>query len=400
MRQAGHRLSGRPTLQVSRATAGFLDRGHPWVRPDRFTVGLEHLQAGQTVTLVDERGKGLATALADPAAEVCARVFHRMPDKAFDPAAAIGRAWERRAALHGDPATTCYRVVHGEADFLPGLRVERYADVLVVLVLADCIAPHIDALCGALAQRLAGARIVVRDHRADIRREEVRARLWNSTAILDPEESVIGHELGVPVAVRPFAGLATGIYVDQRATRTWLRPQATGKRVLNLFAYTGLFSTCLLEAGGARALDVDLSAPSLGIAGENARLAGVADRHAIAQGECRTVLGKMTDEFDVVIVDPPTSAQGAGTGDKAGWILRRDYPEVLELAWARTAPGGLLVACCNTLHGKPFALAQAVAATCPGGRTVATPGPAEDVPMATGFPEGRPWQLVAVRKTG
>jgi 23S rRNA (cytosine1962-C5)-methyltransferase len=347
------------------------------------------------VTLVDERGTALASALADPAAEVCARVFHRLPGKAFDPTVAIARAWERRAALHADATTTCYRVVHGEADFLPGLRVERYADVLVVLVRADCIAPHIEAVCTTLQQLMPAARIVVRDHRDDLRRTPVADRRWPTGATLDSAESVVGRELGVPVAIRPFNGLATGIYVDQRATRVWLHPQAAGKRVLNLFAYTGLFSVSLLQAGATAALDVDLSGPALAIARENAALAGVSAAHRTQQGEARKVLAGLNEQFDVVIVDPPTSAQGDG-----GWILRRDYPEVLTLAWERTAPGGLLVACCNALHGKPYPLAASLAGACPSGRAVPVPEPAEDVPLARGFPEGRPWQLAAVRKPG
>ena len=382
------------TLQVSRATAGFLTRGHPWVRPDRYTRGLERLRAGDAVTLVDEQGHRLASALADPAAEICARVYHRLPDKAFDPAAAVTRAWERRAALHADPGTDCYRVVHGEADFLPGLRVERYADVLVVIVLADAISPHLEAICTALARLQPGATIVVRDHRDDLRRQATATRRWPHGSV-DPEGRVVGHEFGVPVAIRPFAGLATGIYVDQRGTRAWLRPHAAGKRVLNLFAYTGLFSVSLLQAGAASALDVDLSAPALAVASDNARLAGVADRHRTQQGECRKVLAGLQETFDLVIVDPPTSAQGDG-----GWILRRDYPEVLTAAWALMAPGGLLIACCNTLHGKPYRLGEAVTAACPGGREVPAASLAKDVPLLKGFPEGRPWQQVAFRRPG
>jgi 23S rRNA (cytosine1962-C5)-methyltransferase len=391
------RLPAPRSLVVSRATAGFLERGHPWVRPDRFTGSLHELQPGQVITLVDERGRQLASALADPQAEVCARVFHRLPGKAFDPAGAVTRAWERRSALHADPGTDCYRLVHGEADFLPGLRVERYASVLVILVLADCIVPHLDPIAATLASLLPGAEVLIRDHRSDIRRAAIATRRWGSPAALDAEATVVGHELGVPVTIAPYDGLATGIYVDQRATRAWLRPHAAGKRVLNLFAYTGLFSTSLLAAGAVSALDLDLSAPALALASANARLAGVADRHRTRQGDCRSALAQLTEEFDLIIVDPPTSAQG-GDGGQGGWILRRDYAEVLHLAWQRLAPDGLLVAGCNTLHGKPFGLTEAVAAACPDGSNRPVPEPGEDIPLLKGFPEGRPWRLSAIVK--
>jgi 23S rRNA G2069 N7-methylase RlmK/C1962 C5-methylase RlmI len=95
--------------------------------------------------------------------------------------------------------------------------------------------------------------------------------------------------------------------------------------------------------------------------------------------------------------DPPTAAQG---GD--GWILRRDYPEVLRAACARLAPSGMLVACCNTIGGKPFPLMDVVTeATRAAGVTtsdVAVPALGEDLPALSGFPEGRPYRLVAIRR--
>nr|MDA3962034.1 class I SAM-dependent methyltransferase [Planctomycetota bacterium] len=340
-------------LTVSRATAGFLRRGHPWVRPDRFTRGLERLTAGEAVTLVDEKGQGLASALADPEAEICARVYHKQPGKGFDPAAAIARAWERRAALHADPGTTCYRVVHGEGDFLPGLRVERYADVLVMLVRTAAMAAHAKALAAALHAQCPAARIVIREQLDDLRRRDISNRSFDGSTI-DPDEQVLGHEFGVAVHCTPFAGLATGVYVDQRATRHALRQGCAGARVLNLFAYTGLFSCSLLAAGAASATDVDLSAPALELAARNASHNGFNQRYQQHHGEVRAFLERDTTTYDLIICDPPTAAQGAG-----GWLVRRDYPAVLKALAPRLAPGGRLVAIANTL-GKRFDLARAV----------------------------------------
>jgi len=397
---------GQGTLQVSRATARFIAEGHPWVRPDRFTRGLEALRPGQAVTLVDDAGTRLASALADPKDEVCARVYHRKPDLAFLPAEALDRAWDRRAALHADPATDCYRLVHGEADFLPALRIERYGRVFVVLLLAECMAPHSDAVCRALAKKAAhieGLEILVRDHKDDLRKEGVRTRRFVlpgalANAPVDAEAVITARELGITYPLRPFAGLATGLYVDQRATRKWLAPQASGARVLNLFAYTGAFSLHLLTSGAAHALDVDLAGPALKRAEEAAAFNGLGARHATVKADCRAYLAANSDLFDIIIVDPPTAAQG---GD--GWVLRRDYPEVLRLAFTRLAPGGLLLACCNTLGGKPYPLVDAVheAARMAGvpTRDIASPPLGEDLPQIQGFPEGRPHRLVAVRRT-
>jgi len=384
------------TLKVSRATAGFIARGHPWVRPDRFTVGLDGLAVGEPVTLVDERHVALAAALADPAAEVCARVYARRPDAAFAPGAAFAAAWERRAGFHADPDTDCYRVVHGEADGLPGLRVERYADVLVVLVLADCAAPAVDAVCAAAARALPRARIVVRDHRDDLRVRDVATRLHGGAEV-DPEATVIGREFGLGYPLRPFAGLATGLYVDQRATRRWLRARCGGARVLNLFAYTGAFSLALLAAGAAQATDVDLSAPALTRGREAADLAGFANRYRQEHADCLEWLAASTATFDLIISDPPTAAQGGG-----GWIARRDYPRLFALALPRLAPGGMLVAASNTMGGKPLALddlaREASAALGLPLRTERAPELDGDIPQLAGFPEGRPYRLATVRR--
>ena len=285
-------------LIVSRTTASFVSAGHPWVRPDRFTRGLERLTPGAVVTLVDERGQGIASALADPTSDICARVFHRLPGKTFDPAGAVRRAWDRRAALHTDATTAvtnCYRIIHGEADFLPGVRVERFADVVVIEVRCAAIAGYADTIAATLAELMPAARIVIKDHRDDLRQSPVENRAWNGSGF-DPETVVSVRELGVTLEARPFAGLATGIYPDQRATRAWLRPTVNGARVLNLFAYTGAFSSSFLHAGAADATDVDVAGPSLAIATANAQANGYGPQHHAIQQDSRTFLNDTTHE--------------------------------------------------------------------------------------------------------
>jgi 23S rRNA (cytosine1962-C5)-methyltransferase len=364
------------------------------VRPDRFTHGLDALKTGEAVTLITEDGKRLASALIDRDAPVCASVYDRRPDQPFDPTRAIGDAWSRRSRLHGSD-TDCYRIVHGEADGLPGLRVERYASVLVVMLRSECARLAIDPICRFLAQQSPNSTIVIREHRDDMRRAAPTSRAWDGRT-LDPEAVIEGRELGVRVLVQPFKGLATGIYVDQRATRSWLRPLSGGKSVLNLFAYTGLFSVSLLAADARRAVDVDLSAPALQRAEKNAQLNGVADRHETVRADCLEFTGRLKESFDVIIVDPPTSAQG---GD--GWVNRRDYPELLRLLAPRIASGGLLVACSNTLGSQQIDLAKMVRdATGQRGSTASreqAPALDEDIPQIAGFPEGRPFQLVVAR---
>lgn len=381
-----------PTLAVSRATAGFIQRGHPWVRPDRFTGSLAGLRSGDACLLVDDRGIGLACALADPGAAVCARVYSTRNDRLFEPVAAANTAWERRAALHADPATDCYRLVHGEADGLPGLRVERLGRWLSATVTAACILPHLDGVLTALGKRLPGCQIVVHEHLDDLQVAEVRSRRWPDGAV-DATAVAEGRELGVRFPLRPGAGIASGLYVDQRANRAWLRRTCAGVRVLNLFAYTGAFSLSLLAAGADDATDVDLSAPALERASEAARLNGVESRHRTVRSDARAFCQSDTGSYGIIVIDPPTSAQGG----EGGWVARRDYKELLKLAWARLAPGGTLLATSNQV-GKPFPLYDVLVEACPGGQPVHPPGLGADIPQVRGFPESVPFRSAAIKR--
>jgi 23S rRNA G2069 N7-methylase RlmK/C1962 C5-methylase RlmI len=250
-------------------------------------------------------------------------------------------------------------------------------------------------VCTALAELLPGARIVVREHRDDLRRAAVATRLVGGE-LPDAEAVVEGREFGVVLPLRPFAGLATGIYVDQRGTRRWLRPQAAGRRVLNLFAYTGLFSLSLLQAGAASAVDVDLSAPALARGAEAAARNGLADRHRQHHGDCIEFLLADRSAYDVIISDPPTAAPGG----EGGWVSRRDHPRLLSAALPRLAPGGLLVMCSNTIGGKAIDLEELLHEAAGPTRLdgVAAPDLDPDIPQAKGFPEGQPFRLLVARR--
>lgn len=386
-----------PRLQIGRQSAGFVQRGHPWVRQDRFTRGLDALASGQAVTLVDEHGKGLASALVDRNhASICARVYHRSPDKPFAWEMAAKRALALRDELIKASdlgPTTCYRVVHGEGDYLPGLRIERLGEWLLVYVRAAAIGPYAEDIARHIADALniAPRQVVIREHVEDERRTPSAARRLDKGP-LDPEQRALAHELGVPLWVEPAARLASGIYVDQRGTREWLIPRVKDQRVLNLFAYSGLFSTCCLRAGAAQATSVDLSAPALSLAAANGEAAGVSDRHQLVHEDCRAFCEATTDTYDIVICDPPTAAQGAG-----GWLARRDYPLLLTAIRRCMQPGGLLIACVNTL-GSPYDLTAALsgAGFSPQSNTLG-PSLAGDIPQRKGFAEGRPFRLVVAK---
>ena len=378
-------------LTIGRQSAGFLQRGHPWVRKDRFTRGLEQCRSGDVVTLVDERRKPLASALIDrDHPSICARVFHHAPHKTFQPTVAIDRAIEQRRKLVNDEATSCYRLAHGEGDFIPGLRMEVLGKWLLVFVRSTAIQPYVKAIAqyGAKRLNIPQQQVVIRQHVEDERKQASAASLLDGSPLNEAAEDQ-GVECGVPIILEPAARLASGIYVDQRGTREWLHQRCGGKRVLNLFAYTGLFSTSCLVHGAAHATSVDLSSSALQLADRNAALAGVSDRHRSVRQDCISFCQKDRDAYDLIICDPPTAAQGAG-----GWLTRRDYPKLMAAIRDRLSPGGQVLACCNTL-GKTYDLKKCLEQAGLS-HLDKNNGPrlASDIPQIRGFPEGRPFELM------
>jgi 23S rRNA (cytosine1962-C5)-methyltransferase len=381
---------------VSRQTAGYIARGHPWVRPDRFTRGLDQCQPGEAITLTGQDGKALASALADPKCPIGARVYDKRPGRPLDVAAALQKAWERRRELTDSADTDAWRLVHGEADGLPGLRIERLGSVWVVLVQAACALAAGESAAAWLAERQPGRTVLLREHLEDLRKSEPVTRLM-AGPMVEPEDVLTAREMGVSYQVTPGAGLATGLYVDQRATRAWLRNRCQGARVLNLFAYTGAFSVSLLAGGAASACDVDVAAPSLSTATANARANGVASRHRTVRADVRSFLSQDQGAYDIIICDPPTAAQGAG----GGWIARRDYAGVISQCLQRLAPDGLLLACTNTRGDAGSIVGLDELLVSHGLHLLPReeqPPLGVDLPQLKGFPEGRPFRLSIGRR--
>lgn len=379
-------MANMRTVTIGRQSAGFVNRGHPWVRKDRFTKGIEHCAIGEAITLVDERGKGVASALANPGADRCALVYHRAAGKAFNPSASVERAWQARAGLHRDSNTNCYRIIHGEADFLPGFRLERYGQSYVLLIRNKAALAHSKAVANTIADLIPNGRLYIREQLDDLRKQKTATYAHDGQTV-DSHASHIARELGTDISVQPCLDLATGIYVDQRGTRSWLRQHCAGKSLLNCFAYTGVFSSSLLVAGAERAIDLDLSGAALAVAEANAAHNKVSERHQAVKADCGQWLAQCTEQFDIIVMDPPTAARG---GD--GWVLRRDYPKLLKLLPPLLSPKGIVISCCNTLGGKPFDLKRALNEA---GLQIQSDKPqlAADIPQKSGFPEGRPFRL-------
>ena len=254
----------------------------------------------------------------------------------------LRRALERREELRQRGDLTAYRLVNGGGDALPGLCIDRLDQVLVV---------HLDApnerLVHDIRLGLGGFRAAfVKVHPPQASR---RVLAPHGPAWGEPVESLVVREDGLDYLTRPGAGLSTGLFLDMREVRGWVREAAAGLHVLNLFAYTCGFGVCALRGGARRVLNLDLSRSYLAWGQANYALNDLpADPHDFVYGDALDWLARFArrqQTFDLVIVDPPSfSSTRRGT-----FAAERDYPRLVTGAGRVVAPGGILLAATN--HG-------------------------------------------------
>ena len=376
-----------PRLTVGAATARALQRGHPWVVRDGQTGSVRGLPCGALVELTGPRGTPLGLALADPDQRVVARRIDR-PGGRFAPRERAYQALGRRRTLLADGDTDVYRLIHGEADGLPGLFVDRYGDALVAVRHAPCAATFAEEVYAVLQGALEIETVWEKDHFEDLRRDGLQGRLWAGDAC--PGEDRVVRERGLRFVTTPFGGLATGIYPDQRANRERLSRRGAPGRTLNMLAYTGAFAVAALAAGATEAVDVDLSGPSLRRAERNVDLNELpADRHAVRRTDAiRFIERAERGSYDTAIVDPPTAARGG-----KGWSARRGLDRLLTATLAAVRDGGVVLVCLNDRRADREHLTGEVheAARLADRRIhqVRPAAPGLDYPILAGFPESR-----------
>lgn len=384
-------------LVVGPETVRMLELGHPWVIADQYTRRWPPGKAGEVVELADERGRLLATALLDPADRVVARVLG--PGTVRLDAGWLRERLERAAALrarHADlEGTTAYRLVNGEGDGLPGLTVDRYGEHLMVQLYSGAWQPHLPLLIGALQERFAPRGIYEK-----LRPQQTRtlaagegkrySRLLAGAAA--PGRTPV-QENGLTFLVELETGLNTGLFLDQRSNRRDLMRRVAGKRLLNLFAYTGAFSVAAAAAGAAHVTSVDASASYLDWAKENFAANRLnPKRHGFIVGDCLAVLADLRQRgecFDLVLMDPPSFS----TTSKSRFTTRQGTAELVAAALPLLPPGGLLITSSNhqkvDLADYLKELRRGALQTGCELRVIQSLGQPEDFPFPVTFPEGR-----------
>ncbi|MCU0684043.1 MAG: class I SAM-dependent methyltransferase, partial [Polyangiaceae bacterium] len=230
----------------------------------------------------------------------------------------LARAASRRGTLAQSDETTAFRLANEGADGLPrGVTVDAYGPYAVVHSHdAAGHAPYLDPLLEAL-EALGVRGSYVKHHPrgastlADPSRDDVAPS--RPARGLEAPDPLWVREAGLPLLCRLNAGLATGLYLDQRDNRARVRAAAAGRSVLNLFAYTGAFSVAAAAGGARRTTTVDVSRPALAWAAENLQASGFADekQHRVVRDDALVFLRRAAvrgDRYDLIVLDPPSFA--------------------------------------------------------------------------------------------
>ena len=380
------------TIRLREGKERSLLRRHPWVFAGSIAKGGG--DAGETVRLEADDGRFLGWAAYSPSSQIRVRVW------SFDEAERIDAAFfERRLAaaiaLRGrlGIASDGVRLVHGEADGLPGLIVDRYGDTLSAQFLAAGTERWRDVIADALCRLTGCTRLYERSDSGVRGLEGLPARAgWlrgeGGTALEITEH---GMRLGLDVA----EGHKTGYYLDQRDNRhafaQWVR-QLGCRSVLNCYSYTGGFSVAALTGGATDVTSVDSSGPALDQARANVRRNGFDDAacsfaDADVNGFLRQAL-KDGRRYDAIVLDPPKFAPSAAHAERAA----RAYKDINRLGFKLLAPGGLLLtfSCSGGIGAELFHKIVAGAASDAGadGAILARLQGAPDHPTTMAFPEG------------
>ena len=367
-----------------------LRRRHPWIFSGAVAKLEGSAQAGDTVEVRSSTGELLALAAYSPQSQIRARAWSW---DACDIDAGFFRkriedAASARAALGIDRVSDALRLVHGEADGLPGVIADRYGDTVVVQLLSagadrwrDAIA---DALCG-----LPGIARVWERSDSDARELEglaPRSGLVRGKPLADATQIV---EHGLKYKVEIDAGHKTGCYLDQRDNRLLLRALAAKKDVLDCFSYTGGFAINALHGRAKSVMAIESSAAALDGARANAQLNGLTGADWV-EGDVFQMLRRLRDEgrtFDVVVLDPPKFAPTAAHAERAS----RAYKDINLLALKMLRAGGHLMtySCSGGVSPDLFQKIVAGAALDAGvdARIESWLHAAADHPVALNFPE-------------
>lgn len=336
--------------------------GGPWIYDNEIDLLTGPWENGGLVRIEDYNGYVLGHGFVNTNSAITVRALSRRADAVIDEAfldRRVRAAWQYRKDTVD---TACCRLIFGEADFLPGLVVDKFSDVLVV----ESLALGIDRLKGTILRLLTQALAEDGIHiRGVYERSDAKVRLKEGmervkgflSEPFDPKVEIV--ENGLQYVVDVAEGQKTGFFLDQKYNRLAIQPLARGGRALDCFTHTGAFALNAAKGGAAEVLGVDASETGVLQARENAALNGMDGQVGFA---CRDVfdllpeLERRDERFDLVILDPPAFTKSRASVKKAV----RGYREINRRGIALVRDGGYLATCSCSHFMTPELFAQTV----------------------------------------
>ena len=346
------------------------------------------LEPGGVVRVAEAGGAALGCATFNPHALIALRLLSRDADAAIDAgffSDRLAAAWALRERLFDGPF---YRLIHAEADGLPGLAVDRFGDVLACQVNSAGMERLAPSLLAALDETFGPRAVVMRGDSAVRDLEGLERRVEVAAGTLDGPVEVIEH--GVRFLADPVGGQKTGWYYDQRDNRTFIADIAKGARLLDTYSYCGGFGLAAAVAGADEVICVDRSAAALALGERAAERNGVGARCRFVQAEAFADMARRAaagERYGVVVADPPSFVKNR----KALKPGLRGYRKMTRLAAALVAPGGILfvASCAHNVDAPGFAEAVSRGLVDAGreGRILRAAGAAPDHPRHPALPE-------------
>jgi len=334
-----------------------LRAGHPWLFEGSIRSVNHEGAPGDLAVVFDDDRRFAAIGLWDPASPIRVKILHHGRPVAVDAEffrSRIAGALARRSRLVAPPvtdppapATTAYRVLHGENDGLPGLVLDRYGHVAVLKLYSTAWIPHLHVVVPIIRELVPSSSLVLRLART-LHEQDLHG-LTEGMSLFGPEitSPVPFFENGLRFEADVVHGQKTGHFLDQRENRIEVGSRANGGRVLDVFCCTGGFSVHAAAGGARSVLSIDSSPHAIEAAVRNMALnadrpAVVACRHETVVGEAFATLERLALErrrFDIVVIDPPSFARNALSVPKA----MQAYERLAELSAPLVEIGGLLV---------------------------------------------------------
>jgi len=367
---------------------------HPWV----FSGAIDQIKGnpenGDIIMVTDSNNNFLAYGFFNSKSRVAVRLVE------WNLETEINESWWRNkikiAVKHRDELSTedtnTYRLIFSEADFLPGLIVDRYADFLSVQILTSGIENIKHIILDELQELLRPKGIFDRSDASARAHEGMEASSGGILLGTEPPEFVSVKENGIFYQVNIAEGQKSGFYCDQRDNRKWVADHVKNKKVLDCFSYSGGFSLNAMAKGAKEVISVDSSAPALDTLKRNMEINNFNSiPHRLIQSDVNKQLRafrEVNEKFDVIILDPPKYAPSRSALTKAS----RAYKDLNRMAMLLLVEGGLLAtySCSGAVDISMFKQIIAWAALDAGKEVqfIQQFSQPADHPVRSSFPEG------------